>query len=68
VANQCLSSRTAFPSKSKCAHLLILLLLPFIAFSFAFFEMKLQHAQYYICPFIGSALAVLFYEFIFVKT
>ena len=41
---------------------------PFIAFSFAFFEMRLQHAQYYICPFIGSALAVLFYEFIFVKT
>jgi len=41
---------------------------PAIAFGYALFAWNFDYPQYIFMPFVGSIVAVLFYEFVFVKT
>lgn len=41
---------------------------PAIAFGVALFQGDFSYPQYFLMPFVGSICALIFYEFVFVKT
>lgn len=41
---------------------------PAVAFGMAVFSANFNFPQYLLCPFLGALLALIFYEFVFVKT
>lgn len=41
---------------------------PAVAFGLSLMQMNFSFPQYLVMPFVGCALSVIFYEFVFVKT